>query len=287
MSVILPNRNWEQLKLAQEETGLIEADWRSDTIRMCDLVTREPLRPGEIPGSMKEGEYGAGFENLQRFAEEYGVRLEIILNNHGGLRDHERLLEDHEETLRVANLACIEMNTLYGNAHDLLLEEALQPGFDGASEGHIEYTKSQLATCEEFGITAMPIDIDVSPTCVVQEALVDACKKMEGKPPEVDLALYGAYQNSRQYAFLAKIGMWLSQLESQRPHLLAQDMNIALMLGSYHTAVADKARDLGIEVNAPVTRDQIDNQDSPVFRASYKMTHDAAIDYDTLIRGAA
>lgn len=59
------------------------------------------------------------------------------------------------------------------------------------------------------------------------------------------------------------------------------------MLGSYHVAVADKARGLGMEVNVPMTHDQIENEGDPIFTAFYSMTHDATISYDALKKAAA
>lgn len=287
MAEILKNDEWQHLIEAQNKTGLIDVDRQAGVVRMCDLVTGKPLEAGEVPPSMRQDAvYRKGFEAFQELTKKYNSTVDLILNNHGGEADAERLLSNHSDIMESATLGFIEINTRYTDAHERPLEVAIQPDFDDPNEGLVSYTRVQVDALERLGVLPLPIDVDVSPDSETQRALVGAVEEMGKHSGEARSAVYGAYQNARQYGFIAKIGMWLEQIEAQQPNLLHDDMKMVVMLGSYHEAMIGKFEQFGVNVHAPITDDRRENEHDPTARAFYAMTGQAQVGADVLRRGA-
>lgn len=229
---------------------------QDQSVLFRDLVTDEPLEPGQIPPSvMLHPTLGLGIRYLKHRGQQKDLLVRLILAGHGSVQDFESVQQAHPDAFDVPFLG-VETSWKQ-NAHDgkPLLRDSVELVLADDS-GRRDFQLAQLAWLRDNNKLALPCEIASNDDSELLRRLDNIWNTMRSpaKPDNTGDTIHTnairtlverVYLTTRQSAILGQFGYWLFQFDRTNGTPAEQ---VSLMLGSWHRPSARRIKKLGVDV---------------------------------------
>jgi hypothetical protein len=176
---------------------------------------------------------------------EQRLTVQLLYSLHGAPEDFQDILRDSKNALPEAGVVAVEMDwqstfdkngsTSLSSVEYILATYPYRLNFQEEQISWLEKRNKIILPCE------YPDNFDSKLLQSLKE-LLKLCQQAEDNGDQRKyIALWGSYQTTRQWLFIAQIGYWLRQLEDQGK-LLKEPIKVPFMVG-IHRALALKIND--------------------------------------------
>lgn len=230
-------------------------DEQSQSVQFRDVVTDEPLEPGQVPPAvMLHPTLGLGIRYLKHRGQQKDLHVRLILAGHGSAQDFTSIQQAHPDAFDTPFLG-VEASWKQGTRNDG------QPLQDSAElvladdDGRREFQLTQLAWLRDNNKLALPCEIASNDDSELLRCLDNIWNTMY-LPAKADntgdavrknavrTLAERAYHTTRQSAIIGQFGYWLLQFDRTNGTPTEQ---ASLMLGGWHRPSAKRFRALGVD----------------------------------------
>lgn len=240
----LPPPDLKELRNFAAVSGLYEVS--ADGIIFNDVLTGEPIVPGELPPFMRGAE-ARGWQHLRELGERNGgLLISFFQAPHGSREDFEETFRQHEDALQMVAYLGLEMPMQQGHGYPRLAE----------NPGRRRFQEASLEWCLADGKLALPcerptpsddlLDVQLNALWELRDNIAASRQLPDGTTLDaatknaVCMILDSLYQIHRQPTIPEQLGRWLKRLRDYGH--TPENANIGLLLGSWHSPTAEKLR---------------------------------------------